>query len=161
MLDLLAYHPNCIDYSYIEEGALAYLQKSHIHYATKSSIKVFRFKAFSIYKKQLKRFDDYLKTGIGIYDDVFPFLKRKEVVKKEFSSIVNTQTNLIKYQDATIGVVVLDPTSAFKMSKFMSVANAINVGVAFLLSMEVKTIIYKPHPAQIGTQEEIYYKKFF
>lgn len=161
MLDLLAHHPNCVDYSYIEEGALAYLEKSQIYKSTEGDIKVFRFKFFSIFRKKLKRFDDYSKIGIGIYDDVFPFLKRKELIKKELSLIVKNHKSLIKIQDAVIGVIVLDPTSAFKMSKFMSVANAVNVGLRFLLSKGVETIYYKLHPAQIGTNEEIYYKNLF
>jgi len=160
MLDLIAHHPNCTDYIYIEEGALAYMGVNELNNENGAVQHVFRF-GNGIKKKTLQRFDDFSKIGIGLYEDAFPFLQNKVIIQREMIYEKVESLESIKKVSNKSAIIVLDPTAVFKMSKLVNVSNAVMLAINHIAKIGITSIFFKFHPAQIGTDEETYYRNIF
>jgi len=147
-LRIVSLMDRCIDFKYIEEGTLSYMQMQNI-LVTMPAIQLSYLQQKGMGFNLVQAFPDLNKEGICISKHCFPFLKNKTVINK--SSIENCliewkQNNTTVFDDC--GILVVDSLVENKVLKLEEYIIAIMNSVSFLKNEKVKKIYFKFHPDQ-------------
>lgn len=138
----------CIEYKYIEEGTLSYMQQKNI-FVTMPNVKYGYLNQKGLGFQIKSAFPDLNKEGICINKECFPFLKNKIVIKQESidSSLVTwRQQNIISFNEC--GILVVDSLVENKVLKLEEYVIALMRSVLMLKQNNVKKIYFKFHPDQ-------------
>jgi len=138
----------CIEYKYIEEGTLSYMQQKNI-FVTMPNVKYGYLNQKGLGFQIKSAFPDIDKEGICINKECFPFLKNKIVIKQESidNSLVNWRhQNTISFNEC--GILVVDSLVENKVLKLEEYVIALMRSVLMLKQNNVKKIYFKFHPDQ-------------
>lgn len=138
----------CVDFKYIEEGTLSYMQEKNILVAMPNKKLDFlqsKGMGFSVWSA----YPDFNKEGICINEKCFPFLNNKTIIKKESieKSLIHwKQENNQTFDNSAI--LVVDSCVENRMCKLDEYILALTGSIAFLKKKGIQKIYFKFHPDQ-------------
>ncbi len=147
-LRIVSLMKKCIDFKYIEEGTLSYMQQKNI-FVTMPNVKYGYLNQKGLGFQIKSAFPDLNKEGICINKECFPFLKNKIVIKQESidtSLVTWRQQNIISFNEC--GILVVDSLVENKVLKLEEYVIALMRSVLMLKQNNVKKIYFKFHPDQ-------------
>ncbi len=159
-LRMLIEHPACIDYAYIEEGTLSYMNYRDI--LTGMPERNYNFlQSRGLGFKTRKAYPDLSKKGICLRNNCFPFLKNKLTLSEaSLHGVMKAKQSRRNYEYSDQAILVFDSCVENKMAAFEDYLICIIKSIGFIKSRGKTRIYYKFHPDQHLYALSDYYRAY-
>lgn len=147
-LRMISNHPACLNYYYIEEGTLSYMNYSDI-LTSMPEIHYNFFQSKGLGFKIRKAYPDFNKKGICLRGNCFPFLSDKVVLSdKSLQTVLQAKESIRNYTYDGSAILVFDSCVENKMAGFNDYLICLFKSIAFIRKQGYQKIYFKFHPDQ-------------
>jgi hypothetical protein len=160
ILNLFIKNKNCLDYCYIEEGLLSYMNLSDVQKILPSKkLDIFQSLGFGFNK--ITPFPDLTKKVICIDKDAFVFSNNKYIIRSEtLKQELIKKSKLFELALNNSALFIFDSSVENKMVKIHYYLLAIVKSISYVKSRDIQKLYYKFHPEQRVAGTESFFRKF-